>query len=213
MERWKMKNFWICVIFLTIVIGGVGGYIFIKNTTEKKRLEEIKKGWYIEIDHDSEINVRKEPNAKSESLGLVKNGEIFKVIDINYDNKIYYWYKIEYGKNEGWVASGRKKHWVKDVNNPNDIATPEIKFYDAVYRVPTIDDINYKHLEVIEDTDKYTITHIVYHEVKPSEFIDQYWILYTITDGAGKSSSKMQKIEFDEKPDESKVEDFAQYKR
>ena len=98
------------------------------------------------------------------------------------------------------------------MNNPNDIATPVIKYYDDVYKVVSIDDINYKHLEVVEDTDDYEITHIVYHEVKKSEFIDQYWILYTITDGAGKSSSKLQKIEFEEKPDESEVTDFSEYR-
>ena len=208
-----MKNFWICVIFIALIVCGVGGYFLIKDITEKNRLENIKKGWYIEVTFEDPINVREKPNAKSESLGQVKKGDIYKVIDINYDNATYYWYKIEYGKTEGWVASGRKIHWVKDVNNPNDIAVPEIKYHEAVYRVVNIDDINYKHLEVIEDTDVYTITHIVYHEVKPSENIDQYWILYTITDGANKSSSKMQKIEFEEKPDESKVVDFAQYKR
>jgi len=208
-----MKNFVICVILLMLLAGGVGGYIFIKNYKEEKRIEKIKEGWYIEVIYDKPINVRTLPNAKSESLGTVKKGEIYKVIDVNLESSTYFWYKIEYGKEEGWVASGRKIHWVNDINDPVDIAVPEIKFNDNVYRVVSIDDINYKHLEVIEDTANYKITHVVYHEVDPTQFIDQYWILYTITDGAGKSSSKMQKIEFEELPDESQVKDFFEYKK
>ena len=50
--------------------------------------------------------------------------------------------------------------------------------------------------------------YIIYHEVKEYDNIDQYWIKYTITDKAGKETSKMQKIEFKETPDESQVEDF-----
>ncbi len=207
-----MKKAGICFLILFLIIGGVVGFFFGKKIIEDKKIAEIKKGWYIEVIYEDPINVRKEPNANSKSLGTVKKGEVYKVLDVNTESNIYFWYKIEYGDKEGWVASGRKIHWVNDVNNPNDIAEPVIKFYDDVYKVVSISDINYKHLEVIEDTDDYTITHVIYHEVKPSEFIDQYWILYTITDGAGKSSSKLQKIEFEEKPDESQVLDFKNYK-
>ena len=208
-----MRNFWLVLILLLVLVGSVGGYIGIKTLKENKRIAEIKKGWYVEIIHDEPINVREEPNSKGEKIGEVKKGEIYKAIDVKTDGNIYYWYKIEYKDTEGWIASGKKIHWVKDNNNTIDIAVPYVKFKEDVYKVVSIDDINYKHLEVVEDTDDYEITHVVYHEVKPSEFIDQYWILYTITDGAGKSSSKMQKIEFEERPDESLVKDFLDYKR
>ena len=198
-------------MFVLLIIIGVGGYTVYNKINEEKRLEEIKKGWYVEITYNDPINVRDESSTKGKSIGQVKKGEIYKVLDINYDGNIYNWYKIEYKNTEGWIASGKKKHWVNDVNNPVDIQTPEIKFYEDVYSVVSIDDINYKHLEVIEDTDDYEIEHVIYHEVDLSRYIDQYWILYTITDGAGKSSSKLQKIEFEEKPDESKVKDFAEY--
>jgi len=212
LEGVLMKNFLTCVVLLLLLVGGVGGYFFIKNIKEEKRIEEIKKGWYIEIIHKEPINVRDKASTNGKSIGTVKKGEVYKVLDVNMDNSIYYWYKIEYKDTVGWVASGKKIKWVEDVNNPIDIAVPVVKYYDDVYKVANIDDINYKHLEVVEDTDDYTITHVVYHEVKPSEFIDQYWILYTITDGAGKSSSKLQKIEFEETPDESQVKDFAEYR-
>ncbi len=208
-----MKNFWLCLILLLILVGSVGGYIGIKTIKENKRLAEIKKGWYVEITHEEPINVRSKPNSKGEKIGEVKKGEIYKALEVDTENSIYYWYKIEYKDTVGWIASGKKVHWLIDHNNTIDIAVPYVKFKENVYKVVSIDDINYKHLEVVEDTDDYEITHVVYHEVKPSEFIDQYWILYTITDGAGKSSSKMQKIEFEERPDESRVKDFLDYKK
>ena len=207
-----MKKLLVCILLLVAVGCGFGVYKYFGNIKEKERIEEIKKGWYIEVTYDQPINVREAASASSESLGKVNKGEIYKVLDINYESSAFYWYKIEYGDIEGWVASGKKKHWVNDVNNPNDIATPVIKYYDDVYKVVSINDIDYKHLEVVEDTNIYDIKHVVYHEVDYSQQIDQYWILYTITDGAGKSSSKLQKIEFAETPDESKVLDFKDYR-
>ena len=208
-----MKKLFIWLLIIAGIVGGIFGYFYIKDLKEQERIEEIKKGWYVEITYKDPINVRKSSSTNAEAIGKVNKGEIYKVLDVDMEtSSAYYWYKIEFGDKIGWIASGKKIHWVKDVNNPNDIATPVIKYYDDVYKVVSIDDINYKHLEVVEDTDDYEITHIVYHEVKKSEFIDQYWILYTITDGAGKSSSKLQKIEFEEKPEESEVVDFKEYR-
>lgn len=205
-----MRKFFTFIFIVLLILGGYFGY---KKIKEKKYIEEVKKGWYVEIIHDEPINIRDLPSTEGEVLGKAKKGEVYKVLDVNTDSKIYYWYKIEYKGEPAWIASGKKIHWVKDVGNPNDIADPVIKYYDSVYKVVSIDDINYKHLEVIEDTDDYKITHKIYHEVNPAENIDQYWIEYTITDGAGKSSSKLQKIEFEERPDESKVLDFSEFKR
>lgn len=206
-----MKNVMICLLILVIIFGGVGGYIYYQKYAEEKRVEEVKKGWYVEILEDY-INVRSDSNSNAKKLGQVNKGEVYKVLEVNLDNSAYFWYKIEY-KNEdsAWIASYRTKPWVNDVNNPTDIAVPIIKFYEDTYKVVSIDDINYKHLEVIEDSVDYEITHIIYHELVPSQNKDQYWILYTITDGAGKSSSKLQRIEFEEIPDESEVVDFSKY--
>lgn len=205
-----MKKFF---IFVLLVIVGVVGFHFFKKHQNEVKLEEVKNGWYVEIIYDKPINVREISSTDGDSIGKVKKGEFYKVLDVDTSSKIYNWYKIEYKDKEGWIASGKKVHWVNDVNNPNDIADPYVKYHDDIYKVVNIDSINYKHLEVVEDTDKYEITHKVYHEVDTTQNIDQYWILYTITDGAGKSSSKLQKIEFEEKPDESRVIDFALYKR
>ncbi len=208
-----MKKFTIFLIIVLLVGGGVGGYFLVKNIREKARIEEIKKGWYIEITYDDPIKVRTEPSTSGKIWGEVKKGEVYKVLEINLENHSYFWYKIDFNGKDGWVASGRRNHWVNDVNNPTDIQVPEVKFEDDVYSVATIKDINYKHLEVIEDTDDYKITHEIYHEVDKSRYIDQYWIKYTITDGAGKSSSKVQKIEFGTNPDESLVKDFSELER
>ncbi len=203
----------ILIVIFILVIGGVGGYFLINKGIEHQKLEDIKKGWYIEITYKDPIRVRSNHSTKGKEVGKVNKGEIYKVLDVYLEDKSYYWYNIEFEDKTGWVASLKKSPWVDDHNNPIDIATPIIKFKENVYKVASIKDINYRHLEIIEDSDDYKITHQIYHEVKPSEFIDQYWIVYTITDKAGKSSSKTQKIEFDIKPDESEVLDFNEYKR
>ena len=205
-----MKNFMVCFLILIIIFGGVGGYMYFKKIKEDARIEEIKKGWYIEVTSEY-INVRTDANTSSETIGKALEGEVYEVLDINLNSNSYYWYKIDFNGEEAWVASHKKKPYVNDVNNPTDIATPVIKYYDDVYKVVSINDINYKHLEVVEDREDYKITHIVYHEYVPSEFKDQYWILYTITDASGKSSSKLQKIEFEERPNEEEVVDFSEY--
>ena len=207
-----MKKAGICFMLIFLLVGGIVGFFYFKDMKEKQRIKEIKKGWYVEIIYDEPINVREEAGTDSKSIGQVTKGEVYKVLDVNMNSSAYYWYKIEFEDTTGWIASGKKNHWVNDVNNPNDIATPIIKYHDDVYKVVSVNDINYKHLEVIEDTKDYEITHIVYHEVKHSQNIDQYWILYTVTDGSGKSSSKLQKIEFEEEPDENEVIDFSKYR-
>ncbi len=207
-----MKKFLVCLLLICLIGGGVGGYFYFKNIKDEERIAEIKKGWYVEVIYKDPVNVRSDANSKSELLGKTDKNGIYKALDVDISNNYYNWYKIEFKGKVGWIASGKKTPWVKDVNNPNDIADPIIKYYEDVYTVRSIDDINYKHLEIIEDSDDYKIEHVVYHEVNPSRFIDQYWILYTVTDRAGKSTSKLQKIEFAEKPDEARVIDFVEYK-
>ncbi len=205
-----MKGVLKCLIFLAVIGLGVFLYFTFTEVKEKKEEENIKNGWYIEIIYDKPINVRSEASAEAKSLGKVNKGEIYKVLDIDTESStVYYWYKIEYKGKEGYVASGRKKFWVKDYNNPKDIMTPQITFESNEYYVRTIDDINYKHLTVYEDSTDYTISHIVYYEKEKN----QYWILYTITDKSGKSSSKMQKIIFEIAPSSDQVKDFREYRR
>ncbi len=198
--------------FIVIFIIAIGVSIpLVMKIIDNKKMEEIKNGWHVEIENDY-VNVRVEPDEYSllfpEKKKVLK-GEIYKVKDINLDDKVYYWYFVELEDGvDAWIANPRKGGYLKDFNNPNDIASPTIKFKDSVYYVDSIEDINYDHLILWDDKGEYTMKHILYHEVKEYDNIDQYWIKYTITDKVGKETSKMQKIEFKETPDESQVEDF-----
>ena len=146
-------------------------------------------------------------------LGEVKKGEVYKVVDVETVGNTY-WYKIEYEKDKyGWIFNSSSSDYLDDVNNPEDIAAPTLKFYESIYYVNSIDEITYDHLDVEDDKPGVTITHKVYHEVNSETGKDQYWIQYTATDAVGKSVSKVQKIEFNERPSEEEVLDFAQLER
>ena len=218
----KRKSHVGLIIFLLLIIG-VGGYIGYKKYSNNKRIEEIKKGWYIEV-ATKYINVREEATSSSVRLGKVKEGEVYKVLDLvdKKKEKDCYWYHIEYKKNTtGYVCNPRNEkatQYLVDHNDPNDLYTPKISYKDAVYKVASIDKINYDHLELWDDHDDYKVTHEVYHEKdkcdSKSDGIEKYWIKYTITDATGKSASTTQKIEFETKPEESKVLDFCKdYKK
>ena len=175
---------------------------------EDARIKKIKEGWHIEVVNDY-IKVRKEPDRNSSELGEVKKGEVYKVDDYENHNGNF-WYHVEYEKGKwGWVANPLGKDYLNDTNNEDDIKAPTIKFNDAVYYVDSIEDINYDHLEVTDDKPGVVVTHKVYHEVNEEQNKDQYWILYIATDAVGKITKKVQKIEFNKRPDESQVEDFV----
>lgn len=211
-----MKKFFTFVLIVGILVGGyVGVKKFINYQSEQKRIEEIKKGWYVEVT-TKELNVRKDHDKYSASLGKVSKGDIFAVQEV-YTGGVMTWYKIEYhGKyagETGWIANDSKHTYLKDVNSPKDVYKPTLKFNDAIYYVNSIDDINYDNLEVWDDKPDYKVSHVVYHEVDEYQGIDQYWIRYTVTDGAGNETSKTQKIVFTVKPSENKVVDFSKYPR
>lgn len=211
-----MKNFFKFVLIIAIIAGVFFGVKwFIKYNSEQHRIAEIKKGWYVEV-NIKKLNVRQDHDKYSAFLGEVKKGEVFTVLDV-YTGGVMTWYKIEYhGKyagDTGWIANDSKHTYLSDVNSPKDIYKPTIKFDSDVYYVNSIDDINYDHLEVWDDKPDYKVTHKVYHEVKESEGIDQYWIRYTVTDKAGNETSKTQKIIFQIKPSENKVIDFNEYNK
>lgn len=198
------------IIFGILITTVVGFFVvkFVLGVMEDARIKKIKEGWHIEVVNDY-IKVRKEPDRNSSELGEVKKGEVYKVDDYENHNGNF-WYHVEYEKGKwGWVANPVGKDYLNDTNNEDDIKAPTIKFNDAVYYVDSIDDINYDHLEVTDDKPGVTVTHKVYHEVNEEQNKDQYWILYIATDAVGKTTKKVQKIEFNKKPDESQVEDFT----
>lgn len=203
-----MKKLKIIFGILIAIVVGFFAVKFVLGVMEDARIKKIKEGWHIEVVNDY-IKVRKEPDRNSSELGEVKKGEVYKVDDYENHNGNF-WYHVEYEKGKwGWVANPIGKDYLNDTNNEDDIKAPSIKFNDAVYYVDSIDDINYDHLEVTDDKPGVTVTHKVYHEVNEEQNKDQYWILYTATDAVGKTTKKVQKIEFNKKPDESQVEDFT----
>lgn len=217
-----MKKF----LLLVIIFGslGYGGYYLYNKKQEAEKEEalvaEIKKGWYVEVLTDF-INVRKTHNAYDAKIGEVKKGMVYKVLEYNGEDDAYHWYKIELRDGTiGWISNTRsftKEQFLKDYNNPEDIAIPKITYDNDTYYVDNIDNINYNHLTLWDDREGYSVTHEVYHEYMECsddnfsfscEDKDQYWIKYTITDAVGKSSSKTQKIVFVENPSPNQVKDF-----
>ncbi len=194
-------------ILITVVVGFFAVKLIL-GVVEDARIKKIKEGWHIEVVNEY-IKIRKEPDQNSSELGEVKKGEVYKVDDYENHNGNF-WYHVEYEKGKwGWVANPLGKGYLNDTNNEDDIKAPTIKFNDAVYYVDSIEDINYDHLEVTDDKPGVVVTHKVYHEVNEEQNKDQYWILYIATDAVGKTTKKVQKIEFNKKPDESQVEDFV----
>ena len=219
-----MKKGKIFLIIVFVIALGVGGYILYQKKADENRIAEIKKGWYIEVANDY-INVRDEATTLSDRLGKIKKGEVYKVLDLvnKKKDKECYWYHIELkNKKLGYVCNpkGETNHgkYLIDYNNPKDLYTPTISYKEEVYKVESIDKIKYDHLTLWDDHDGYEVTHTVYHEKgkcdAKSDGIEKYWIKYTITDAEGKKASTTQKIEFTEKPEESKVKNFCKdYKK
>lgn len=209
-----MKKFLIIFIILLVISGGIGGYFYIKDAKEKARIAEIKEGWYVEVLED-DVNIRAKGSANGTILGKTKKGDIYAVNDVDVAGNTY-WYEIDYDGTPAFIFSSTKYNYLKDVNNPRDIATPTLKFFDKIYYVDSIDDINYDHLEVWDDRPGAEVTHQVYHETGVDingNMIDQYWIKYTATDKEGKSTSKVQKIEFNQRPSDDEVLDFKDLER
>lgn len=207
------KGFTIFLILLALAGVGYGIKKVVDQKLEEKRIEEVKKGWHVEILTEF-INVREKPDRYSYSPSTVKQGEVYEVIETDLSDPNLYWYLVKFKDGtKGWIANNTSGTYLKDNNNPNDVAIPIIKFKDDEYHVVSIDDINYDHLIVWDDKDDYEITHKIYHEINPSKHINQYWIKYTITDKSGKYSSKTQKIIFEITPDKDKVLSFSEYTR
>ena len=224
-----MKKF---LIFVFVVVLGIAGYIFgsriISNIKEQKRIEEAKKGWYLEVITDEGLFVRKDHLRKSDNIKdkndnnlKLKKGEIYKVTDAYTKDTSFYWYQIELKDGKlAWVANPKTGGYIKDYNGTLDVATPVLKYVNTyktspnlkepdAYKALDIDHITTNHITVWDDRDDYTITWEIFHEVKKSEFIDQYWIEWKATDASGKSSKiKRQKIVFENKPSEDQVKNW-----
>lgn len=189
------------IIFLIIII--VLGIVLFPIIKERMRIAKIKSSWYLEVTHDY-INVREQATAWTNVIGKVEKGEVFAILDYEVSGNTY-WYKIRLSSGDiGWVANPVKTPYLETHNLDKDIEKPIITFTKDEYKVNSIEDINYKHLKVSDDSGEYEITHKVYYEEKE----DQYWIVYRAEDKAGNYAEKTQSIIFKTKPSSSKVLDF-----
>ena len=232
-----MKKLLKFLVVIVIVVGGILFFTkgFRANLRKQRNIEKIKEGWYLEVICEgpkacSDVSIkndkkkvktfknaraiRKAPTANSDLIGAAVKGDVFEVLGVDETDNLYLWYRVRYNEvenEEGYISEPRSLdiNAVKDFNGELDISAPIIKFDEDEYHVETLDDINYDHLTLWDDKPGYTVTHEVYIEEHPTDRPGpQYWIQYTITDKAGKSSSKLQRITFDYEPSKSQVKDF-----
>lgn len=201
-----MKKFIVTLLILGFI--AVGGYYFYTKVYNKTEKIDPSKDFYVEVTNEY-INIREESKQLSNNLGRVKKGEKYLVYDVNSSDGSYIWYKIKYDKDKyGWIANKKGSPYLNEYNNPEDVSNPTIKILYLPYQAKNINSIGFENLEVWDDKGTPEITYEIYHEVKESEGIDQYWILYTVTDGVGKTAQKLGSIEFETKPSEYLVKDF-----
>lgn len=201
-----MKKFIITLLILGFI--AVGGYYFYTKVFNKTEKIDPSKDFYVEVTNEY-INIREESKQLSNNLGRVKKGEKYLVYDVNTSDGSYIWYKIKYDKDKyGWIANKKGSPYLNEYNNPEDVSSPTIKILYLPYQAKNINSIGFENLEVWDDKGTPKITYEIYHEVKESEGIDQYWILYTVTDEVGKTAQKLGSIEFETKPSEYLVKDF-----
>lgn len=201
-----MKKFIITLLILGFI--AVGGYYFYTKVFNKTEKIDLSKDFYVEVTNEY-INIREESKQLSNNLGRVKKGEKYLVYDVNSSDGSYIWYKIKYDKDKyGWIANKKGSPYLNEYNNPEDVSNPTIKILYLPYQAKNINSIGFENLEVWDDKGTPEITYEIYHEVKESEGIDQYWILYTVTDEVGKTAQKLGSIEFETKPSEYLVKDF-----
>lgn len=201
-----MKKFIVTLLILGFI--AVGGYYFYTKVFNKTEKIDPSKDFYVEVTNEY-INIREESKQLSNNLGRVKKGEKYLVYDVNTSDGSYIWYKIKYDKDKyGWIANKKGSPYLNEYNNPEDVSNPTIKILYLPYQAKNINSIGFENLEVWDDKGTPEITYEIYHEVKESEGIDQYWILYTVTDKVGKTAQKLGSIEFETKPSEYLVKDF-----
>lgn len=201
-----MKKFIITLLILGFI--AVGGYYFYTKVFNKTEKIDPSKDFYVEVTNEY-INIREESKQLSNNLGRVKKGEKYLVYDVNSSDGSYIWYKIKYDKDKyGWIANKKGSPYLNEYNNPEDVSNPTIKILYLPYQAKNINSIGFENLEVWDDKGTPEITYEIYHEVKESKGIDQYWILYTVTDKVGKTAQKLGSIEFETKPSEYLVKDF-----
>lgn len=230
----KKKVSWIFLIFIIIVFGGLGYYGYTKWQYAKAFKIEITID-EINVREDHTLYSNKVGKVKKGQIYKVLD------IYLKDNRYVWYQVKLQ-NDNYGWIATGRNNRYVKEINNPDsngdedykaDYAKPKIIFYENEITFTDLGSINYDHLNITDDSEcekvaakdfekeknKHSetmyckISHEVYYEEEPKDSDEpQYWIKYIVTDEAGNSATKVQKIIFLDEPEPSKVKDFEDMK-
>ena len=180
-------------LFVIVIVCGLG-YVGYKYYEKNKPIDYTGK-WHIEIKKDY-INIREFPEQYSRSMGKALKGEKYLVEEVNLEDDTYVWYKTS----KGWIANSRSSpDWIVDNNNDKDIYKPVLKFKEDTYYVKNIQSINYDSLELWDDS-RYEVKHEVFIDHNDMDRGTQSWIKYTITHSVGNSTSKLQRIVFEENP-------------
>ncbi len=207
-----MKNLFKIVMALILLFGA---YLIIDAIM-------FEFAWKVEVINPS-ANVREEPNIHSQNIYTVARGGQFEVIDIYLDDPIYVWYHVKINNSKiGWIANPRGENpTLKEINNPKqeeygleeiDYDPPVLRFFNETYEVLNIDSIDYKHLDITDDSD-FEVSHNVYIEENSKEVdYTQYFIEYIATDIYDNTIIKVQEIIFTEPPLESQVKDISELK-
>lgn len=204
------------VIAISLIVVGLVGYACVRYHCLNNLKIDLDNDWYIIVTNDF-INVRREPDASSQKYGQVKEKEVYKVKDFiinkNGSGLEYFWYKIRYDNTDGWITSGEKKDYLKDYNNPNDLANPSINFLYLPYIAKDVDSIGFENLKLSDDKGIMDISYKVYREYDSYSGLSNYWIKYTVYDKSYKKTSKIGSIIFENEPKEDQVEKFEDLER
>ncbi len=194
-----MKGF----IITLIILGAIAFSYF--NFVHPLFFNEIGEDeWHVVILNEY-LNVRTDHDVNATQIDTVRKGGKYRAVEVEPNDEKYVWYKIELPTGEeGWIANTKDSVYLEDHNNPNDIVVPVIKYEEPELLVSSINDIDYDHLEIIDNSDDYTIT----HKVRFEQAKNQYWIVYHVEDKGGNVAEKTQRIIFDTVPTLSEVEAF-----
>ena len=202
-----MKKLFVLILLLGLAFGGYTAY---------NKIIDNNNSWRLEVTNDF-INLRSKPTQYESKIAEVKKGQKFKILDINLEDKKFVWYKIKLKNKTGWIASERKNPYVNEYNNPKydtdikvEYLAPVIRFKEEEYHTESIDKITFDHL-IIEEESDYEIDYIIYKEENPKDRPGpEYWIRYIVEDTFGNKGMSLQRIKFDNLPDDSLVKDFSE---
>lgn len=106
----------VIIYSLIFIIVGVGTLVMFNinnksyETYEQKNPHGLNQ---LKVKNDF-INVREKPTLNSDIVGKIYEGDIYNIIDtIDEHDESYIWYKIEYKDEYAYIASERKKPYIK----------------------------------------------------------------------------------------------------